>query len=88
MVAGALSKMGYSKQLNQKMLQVGNAHPNRNEQFEYIEDTSKAYISEGVPVISIDSKKKISGILRITEQNTAKRKSHGRCWITTSLSRS
>ena len=57
-VAGELTKMGYSKQLNQKMLQVGNAHPKRNEQFEYIDATSKAYIAEGVPVISIDCKKK------------------------------
>lgn len=57
-VAGELTKMGYSKQLNQKMLQVGNAHPKRNEQFEYIAETSKAYIAEGVPVISIDCKKK------------------------------
>ena len=57
-VAGELTKMGYSKQLNQKMLQVGNAHPKRNEQFEYIDVTSKAYIAEGVPVISIDCKKK------------------------------
>ena len=57
-VAGELTKMGYSKQLNQKMLQVGNAHPKRNEQFEYIDATSKRYIAEGVPVISIDCKKK------------------------------
>lgn len=57
-VAGELMKMGYSKQLNQKMLQVGSAHPKRNEQFEYIDTTSKAYIAEGVPVISIDCKKK------------------------------
>ena len=57
-VAGELTKMGYSKQINQKMLQVGSAHPKRNEQFEYIDTTSKAYIAEGVPVISIDCKKK------------------------------
>ena len=57
-VAGELTKMGNSRQLNQKMLQVGNAHPKRNEQFEYIDATSKAYIAEGVPVISIDCKKK------------------------------
>ena len=57
-VARELTKMGYSKQLNQKMLQVGSAHPKRNEQFEYIDATSKAYIAEGVPVISIDCKKK------------------------------
>ena len=57
-VSGELTKMGYSKQLNQKMLQVGKAHPKRDEQFEYIDATSKAYIAEGVPVISIDCKKK------------------------------
>ena len=57
-VAGELDKMGYSKQMNQKMLQVGNAHPDRNAQFEYINETSKEYISEGIPVISIDCKKK------------------------------
>ena len=57
-VAGELAKMGYSKQLNQKMLQVGSAHPKRNEQFEYIDATSMKYIAEGVPVISIDCKKK------------------------------
>lgn len=57
-VAGELDKMGYSKQMNQKMLQVGNAHPDRNTQFEYINETSKKYISEGIPVISIDCKKK------------------------------
>ena len=57
-IAGELTKMGYSKQLNQKMLQVGSAHPKRNEQFEYIDATSKAYIAKGVPVISIDCKKK------------------------------
>ena len=49
-VAGELSKMGYSKQLNQKMLQVGQAHPDREAQFEYINQTAKEYLAEGVPV--------------------------------------
>lgn len=57
-VAGTLEKLGYSKQLNQKMLQVGKPHPDRNEQFEYINSTSKEYITSGIPVISIDCKKK------------------------------
>ena len=57
-VASELSKLGYSKQLNQKMLQVGKPHQDRNAQFEYIEATSKAYIAKGIPVISIDCKKK------------------------------
>lgn len=57
-VASELSKMGYSKQLNQKMLQVGASHPDRNAQFEYINKTAKEYLSQGIPVISIDCKKK------------------------------
>ena len=57
-VARELSKMGYSKQLNQKMLQVGASHPDRNAPFEYINKTAKEYLSQGIPVISIDCKKK------------------------------
>lgn len=57
-VASALEKMGYSKQMNQKMLQVGKPHADRNAQFEYINATSKKYIAERIPVISIDCKKK------------------------------
>lgn len=57
-VAGTLEKLGYSKQMNQKMLQTGKPHPDRNAQFEYINATSKEYIKSGIPVISIDCKKK------------------------------
>lgn len=57
-VSNELNKMGYSKQLNQKMLQVGIPHPDRNAQFEYINTTSHECIAQGIPVISIDCKKK------------------------------
>ena len=57
-VSKELTKMGYSKQLNQKMLQVGTPHPDRNAQFEYINAAAQQYISQGVPVISMDCKKK------------------------------
>ena len=40
-VSSELTKMGYSKQLNRKMLQVGTPHPDRNEQFEFINSTVK-----------------------------------------------
>ena len=50
--------MGYSKQANQKMLQVGEPHPDRNAQFEHINKTAKAYLDKGDPVISVDTKKK------------------------------
>jgi hypothetical protein len=53
-----LNAMGYSKQINQKMLQTGEPHPNRNAQFEYINTTAAAFLETGDPVISVDTKKK------------------------------
>jgi len=53
-----LEKMGYSLQSNRKMLQSGESHPDRNAQFEYINKTSKTFMEEGLPVISVDTKKK------------------------------
>jgi hypothetical protein len=50
--------MGYSKQANQKMLQIGEPHPDRNAQFEYINARAKEFIAAGEPVISVDTKKK------------------------------
>jgi transposase len=57
-VGKILGSMGYSKQANQKMLQVGEAHPDRNAQFEHINQTAGTYLAAGVPVISVDTKKK------------------------------
>ncbi len=56
--ARLLRKLDYSLQGNRKMLQVGEPHPNRNEQFEHINGQVKIFISEGQPVISVDTKKK------------------------------
>jgi transposase len=53
-----VESMGYSKQSNQKMLQVGEPHPDRNAQFEHINKTAAEYLSIGNPVISVDTKKK------------------------------
>ncbi len=57
-VSRALEALGYSKQQNQKMYQVGNQHPDRDAQFRHINETAKAYLEQGEPVISIDTKKK------------------------------
>lgn len=59
-VGAILDDMGYSKQANQKMLQVGKPHPDRNAQFEFINNKAKAYVEAGEPVISVDAKKKES----------------------------
>jgi transposase len=57
-VGKILESMGYSKQANQKMLQVGEPHPDRNAQFEHINQTAAEYIKACDPVISVDTKKK------------------------------
>lgn len=57
-VGKELEAMGYSRQQNQKMCQIGNQHPDRDAQFRYINDTAEQFLEAGVPVISIDTKKK------------------------------
>ena len=57
-VSRALDALGYSKQQNQKMRQVGEQHPDRDAQFCFINETSAEFLSKGEPVISIDTKKK------------------------------
>lgn len=57
-VGKELEAMGYSRQQNQKMCQIGNQHPYRDAQFRYINDTAEQFLEAGAPVISIDTKKK------------------------------
>ena len=57
-VGDILYSMGYSKQANQKMLQKGKPHSDRNAQFEYINAVAADYLKAGEPVISVDTKKK------------------------------
>ena len=58
LVSSILDDLHYSKQLNQKMMQVGSQHPDRNAQFEHINATAKEFLDSGDPVISVDTKKK------------------------------
>jgi len=53
-----LKKLGYNLQSNRKMLQLGESHPDRNAQFEYINQTAKEFMGENQPVISVDTKKR------------------------------
>lgn len=57
-VAQLLLAMGYSKQVNQKMEQVGTPSPDRDEQFEFINRTAHSFLGKCDPVISVDTKKK------------------------------
>lgn len=52
-----LQELGYSLQANQKSKEGGN-HPNRDAQFQQINERVAEFQSEGQPVLSVDSKKK------------------------------
>ncbi|MCA1701195.1 MAG: ISAzo13 family transposase [Actinobacteria bacterium] len=56
-VAKLLGLLGYSLQSNVKTRE-GASHPDRDAQFEHINQTAKAAIDAGQPVISVDTKKK------------------------------
>jgi hypothetical protein len=56
-VAALLSDLGYSLQANSKTKE-GQGHPDRDAQFEYINQQVSAFQAEGQPVVSVDAKKK------------------------------
>jgi len=56
-VATMLKKAGYSLQANRKTRE-GNQHPDRNAQFEHINDQVVTFQRQRQPVISVDTKKK------------------------------
>ena len=53
----ALKANGYSLQTNKKMLS-GKNHPDRDEQFKFINKTVNKFVNSNNPVISVDTKKK------------------------------
>jgi hypothetical protein len=56
-VARLLKEMKYSLKANVKRL-AGAAHPDRNQQFEYITKQKRIFLDAGLPTISVDTKKK------------------------------
>ena len=56
-VSELLHDMGYSLQANRKVLE-GSSHPDRNAQFEHLNEAVQLQLSLGEPVISVDTKKK------------------------------
>jgi len=52
-----LHELGYSLQANAKTIE-GASHPDRNAQFEYINERVKQFLRQKQPVISVDTKKK------------------------------
>jgi hypothetical protein len=57
-VGKLLKKMGYGLQADKKTLTEKPSHPDRDGQFEYINDITKKAHDAGNPVISVDAKKK------------------------------
>ena len=57
LVGEMLHQLGYSLQTNAKNLE-GKRHPDRDAQFRYVNEISRRSIAEGLPVISVDTKKK------------------------------
>lgn len=56
-VGELLRSIGFSLQVNKKT-DEGGKDPDRNNQFEFINETSKSFMEENQPVISVDCKKK------------------------------
>ena len=57
LVAKLLKELGYSLQANRKRLE-GAQHPDRNAQFEHINESIRRQLEANEPVISVDTKKK------------------------------
>jgi hypothetical protein len=57
MVAELLHEMKYSLQANKKTIE-GSSHPDRNAQFEHINEAVHGQLDSGQPAISVDTKKK------------------------------
>ena len=58
-VARLLHEQDFSPQANSKTLE-GASHPDRDAQFSYINDQATAHLTASDPVISVDTKKKLS----------------------------
>ena len=57
-VSKLLAKNHYSMQANRKRFEQGSDHPDRDAQFQHINEMTKQFQAHGCPVISVDSKKK------------------------------
>jgi hypothetical protein len=57
-VADLLADLGYSLQANRKTKEGSADHPDRDEQFNYINEQVRAFQNQQQPVISVDTKKK------------------------------
>lgn len=57
-VGRLLEKLDYTLHVNAKKVEANSSHPDRNEQFEQIGAQRAAFEAAGLPIISVDAKKK------------------------------
>lgn len=57
LVRELLYEAGYSLQANAKTLE-GSRHPDRDAQFQYLNEQTRLFMAQGCPVVSVDTKKK------------------------------
>ena len=57
-VGRLLEKHDYSLHVNAKEKEAGSEHPQRNQQFHYLEAQKQAFRAAGWPILSVDTKKK------------------------------
>lgn len=71
-VGRILEEMGFTLQQNKKYTESGRSDPDRNAQFEFISSETARFMKEGMPVISVDAKKKENvGNFKMQVRNTA-----------------
>ena len=75
-IAAILVYLGYSPKANQKRLE-GASHPDRDLQFRYIKQVVDAFTLAGLPIISVDTKKK---------ELIGNFKNAGQCWSKEAIS--
>jgi transposase len=73
-VGSILKNFEYSKQGNQKMMQVGKEHPDRNEQFKHINEKCKKFLNAGLPVISVVAPAKFTQAFQSSQNPDRRRK--------------
>jgi hypothetical protein len=57
-VGRLLRDLGYALHVNTKKIEASSNHPDREEQFEYIATQRAAFTAAGLPILSVDTKKK------------------------------
>ena len=91
-VANALRTLGFSLQAPKKTVE-GAQHPDRNAQFEYINQRAADCMTRGVPFISVDTKKKelvgnfknggVECVCMLRRATWLPRMANGECWQAT-----